>query len=115
MPNQNDLESDAVAWVSLRASRTRLLLGSTGALCAAIIFALGYFAIRDRFLTEVGMNVPLVSAGLAFIIAAIPVVLALIGARLIITTQLSRWTRLAAERFGVSEAALADLVSIMKR
>ncbi|MBM4776848.1 MAG: hypothetical protein GQE15_04020 [Archangiaceae bacterium] len=61
------------------------------------------------------MNVPLVSAGLSFVIAAIPVVLALIASRLIITTQLTRWTRRAAERFGVSKTALADLVSIMKR
>lgn len=115
MSQHSDLESDAVAWVSQRASRTRLLLGSAGALCGAIVFALGYFAIRERFLEDVGVNVPLVSAGLAFLVAAIPVVAALVGARVIITVQLSRWTRLAAGRFGVSEAAIAELVSIMKR
>jgi ABC-type Fe3+-siderophore transport system permease subunit len=106
----DDRELQAAQWVEARAPRLRVMFGAGASLLAAGIFLVGYLSLRDASLEETGVHLPIVSAGIAAVLAALPIVIALFVSKRLVRLRLDGWVAEASQRFGVPGDALGELL-----
>jgi hypothetical protein len=109
-----DDEAAALAWVGQRARTTRVLLGTTGVLCAIPVYGLMYISLREQMLDTNGVNIPIVTSAVSAVIAAVPVAAAFWAGRWLVRLRAPGWVASAAKRFGVDGSALNDLITFIK-
>lgn len=107
-------ELQAAQWVEARARGVRVMFGAGASLVAAGIFLVSYLALRDVSLEEAGVHVPIVSAAISAVLAALPIVIALFVSKRLVRLRLDRWVAEASQRFGVHGGALGELLTFLR-